>query len=106
LSKDFLCTHNHKSIWNSFSNFLDERFAEEDLSEILDEDEVTRAKTAPTIPPMLQFEPQIPGEVESKSQSGRGPEGNHSQASLMQGERHSILMILRSYQKNSIQQLC
>jgi hypothetical protein len=32
----------------------------------LDEDEVTRIKTAPTIPPMLQFEPQTPGEVESE----------------------------------------
>ena len=48
-----------------FSNFLDERFAEEDLSEILDEDEVTRIKTASTILPMLQFEPQTQGEVES-----------------------------------------
>ena len=65
LPEDFLYTQDHKSIWNSFSNFLDERFAEEDLSEILDEDEVTRIKTAPTIPPMLQFEPQVPGEVES-----------------------------------------
>jgi hypothetical protein len=66
LPEDFLYTQNHKSIWNFFSNFLDERFTEEDLSEILDEDEVTRIKTAPTIPPMLQFEPQIPGEVESE----------------------------------------
>ncbi len=49
---------------NSFSNFLDEKFAEEDLSEILDEDEVTRIKTASVIPPMLQFEPQTPGEEE------------------------------------------
>jgi hypothetical protein len=32
----------------------------------LDEDEVTRMKTAPTIPPMLQFEPQTLGEVESE----------------------------------------
>ncbi len=59
-------TQNHKRIWNFFNNFLDERFAEEDLSEILDEDEVTRIKTAPTISPMLQFEPQTPGEVESE----------------------------------------
>jgi hypothetical protein len=67
LPEDFLYyTQSHKSIWNSFSNFLDERFAEEDLSEILDEDEVTRIKTAPAILPMLQFEPQIPGEVESE----------------------------------------
>ena len=64
LPEDFLYTQNHKNIWNFFSNFLDARFAEEDLSEILDEDEVTRIKTAQTIPPMLQFEPQTPGEVE------------------------------------------
>ena len=66
LPEDFLYTQNHKSIWNSFSNFLDEKFAEEYLSEILDEDEVTRIKTAPVIPPMLQFEPQNPGEEESE----------------------------------------
>ena len=66
LLEDFLYTQNHKSIWNFFSNFLDERFAEEDLSEILDEDEITRIKTAPTIPPMLQFEPQTLGQVESE----------------------------------------
>ena len=29
LPEDFLYTQNHKSIWNSFSNFLDEKFAEE-----------------------------------------------------------------------------
>jgi hypothetical protein len=49
-----------------FSNFLDERFTEKDLSEILDEDEIKRIKTAPAIPPMLQFEPQNPEEVESE----------------------------------------
>jgi hypothetical protein len=63
LPEDFLYTQkNHMSIWNSFSNFLDEKFAEG----ILDDDEVTRIKTAPAIPPMLQFEPQTPGEVESE----------------------------------------
>ena len=40
LPEDFLYTQHHKSIWIFFSNFLDERFAEEDLSKILDEDEV------------------------------------------------------------------
>ena len=41
----------------------------------MDEDEVTRIKTTPAAPPMLQFEPQTPGEVESeesyKSYAGR-----------------------------------
>ena len=46
LPEDFLYyTQKHKSIWNFFSNFLDERFAEEDLSEFLNKDEVTRIKT-------------------------------------------------------------
>jgi hypothetical protein len=66
LPEHFLYTQNHKSIWNYFSNFLEEKFAEEDLSEILDEDEVTIIKTAPAIPPMLQFELQTPGEVETE----------------------------------------
>jgi hypothetical protein len=34
LEDDFVYTQKHKNIWNSFCNFLDERFAEEDLSEI------------------------------------------------------------------------
>ena len=38
LEDDFVYTQKHKNIWNSFCNFLDERFAEEDLSEILDAD--------------------------------------------------------------------
>ena len=103
LPEDFLYTQNHKSIWNSFSNFLDEKFAEEDLSEILDEDEVTRTKTAPVIPPILQFEPQTPGE---ESRSGRDSEDNRSQTSLTQGERHSTSTELRSSQRNSVAQLC
>ena len=107
LPEDFLYTQNHKSIWNSFSNFLDEKFAEEDLSEILDEDEVTRIKTAPVIPPMLQFVPQNPGEEESEEESsGRGSEGNHSQTSLTQGKKHSTSTELRSFQRNSVAQLC
>ena len=37
LEDDFVYTEKHnKNICNSFCNFLDERFAEEDLSEILD----------------------------------------------------------------------
>eukprot|EP01036_Dinobryon_divergens_P037405 gene37405-48919_t len=46
----------------------DFRLAEEDLGEILDEDEVKRIKTAPTIPPMLLFEPANLGDVETKEE--------------------------------------
>ena len=45
--------------------FLDERFAEEDLSEILDTDEIARIKTPPIIPAMIEFVPENPGDVES-----------------------------------------
>ena len=45
---------------------MDERFAEEDLSKILDEDEITRIKTPPTIPPLLEFTPENVGDVESE----------------------------------------
>ena len=40
LDEDFVYTQKHKNIWNSFCNFLDERFAEEDLSEIMDAEEI------------------------------------------------------------------
>ena len=59
-------TQYHKSIWNSFCNFFDERLADEDPGDILDENEVTRIKTVPTIPPMLPFEPANPGDVETE----------------------------------------
>ena len=65
MPEDFLYTQNHKNIWNNFCNFLDERFAEEDLSNTLDEEEITRIKTPPQIPPLLLFEPANPGDVES-----------------------------------------
>jgi hypothetical protein len=96
LPEDFLYTQNHKSIWNFFSKFLDKKFAEEDLSEILDEDEVARIKTAPTIPPMLQFQPQTPGEVESEEAKRTRTRG---QSLATQEEKHSISM-------ESIEQLC
>ena len=66
LPEDFVYTQYHKSIWNSFCNFFDERLADEDLGDILDENEVTRIKTIPTIPPMLPFEPLNPGDVETE----------------------------------------
>ena len=89
LPEDFLYTQNHKSIWNSFSNFLDKKSAEEDLSEILDEDEVTRIKTAPAIPPMLQFEPQIPWEVEYE-ESKRARAQGQSLADKSYAERGTV----------------
>ena len=47
----------YKNIWSSFCNFLDERFAEEDLSEILDAEEIARLRIPPTIPALLEFIP-------------------------------------------------
>jgi hypothetical protein len=62
-----------------------------DLGEILDEDEVKRIKTAPIIPPMLQFEPQIPGEIESEEAKRARTRGQSlADKLLMQGEKHSI----------------
>jgi len=66
LPEDFVYTQYHKSIWNSFCNFFDERLAEEDLSEILDEDEITRIKIPPPYPPLFAFEPANPGDVETE----------------------------------------
>ena len=66
LPEDFLYTQNHRVFGISSTTFLTRDLQKKDLSQILDEDEVTRIKTAPTIPPMLQFEPQTPGEVESE----------------------------------------
>ena len=66
LEDDFVYTQKHKNIWNSFCNFLDERFAEEDLSEILDAEEISRLKIPPTIiPALLEFIPTNVGDVES-----------------------------------------
>ncbi len=65
LDEDFVYTQRHKNIWNSFCNFLDERFAEEDLSEILDAEEISRLKIPPTIPALLEFIPTNVGDVES-----------------------------------------
>ena len=49
-----------------FCNFLDERFAEEeDLSKILDAEEITRLKIPPTIPALLEFIPTNVGDLES-----------------------------------------
>jgi hypothetical protein len=54
------------NIWNSFCNFLDERFAEEDLSEILNAKEIARLKIPPTIPALFEFIPTDVGDVESE----------------------------------------
>jgi hypothetical protein len=65
LDEDFVYTQKHKNIWNSFCNFLDERFAEEDMSEILDAEEISRLKIPPTIPELLVFIPTNVGDVET-----------------------------------------
>jgi hypothetical protein len=65
LEDDFVYTQKHKKIWNSFCNFLVERFAEEDLSEILDAEEISGLKIPPSIPALLEFIPTNVGGVES-----------------------------------------
>ena len=66
LDDDFVYTQKHKNIWNTFCNFLDERFAdEEDLSEIFDAKEIARLKIPPTIPALLEFIPTNVGDLES-----------------------------------------
>ena len=68
LEDDFVYTQKHKNIWNSFCNFLDERFAKEDLSEILDAEEIARLKTPPTIPAHLEFIPTNVGDQETEEE--------------------------------------
>ncbi len=75
LPEDFLYAAKDKNIWTAFCNFFDERLAAEDLGDILDENEVTRIKTAPTIPPMLQFRPANPGDVETEEQRNERKRG-------------------------------
>ncbi len=75
LPEDFLYAAKDKNIWTAFCNFFDERLAAEDLGDILDENEVTRIKTAPTIPPMLQFRPANPGDVETDEQRNERKRG-------------------------------
>ena len=71
LNEDFVYTQKHKNIWNSFCNLLDERFAEEDLSEILNAEEITRLKIPSTIPALLEFIPMNVGDVESDEDKRR-----------------------------------
>ena len=71
LDDDFVYTQKHKNIWNSFCNFLDERFAEEDLSEFLDADEVARLKILPAIPAIPEFIPTNVGDVGSSDEDKR-----------------------------------
>ena len=65
LDDNFVYTQKHKNIWNSFCIFLDERFAEEDLSGILDSDEIARLRISPAIPPLLELIPSNVRDVES-----------------------------------------
>ena len=75
MPEDFLYSARDKNIWTAFCNFFDERLAAEDLGDILDENEVTRIKTAPTIPPMLQFRPVNVGDVETEEQKNERKRG-------------------------------
>jgi hypothetical protein len=64
LDDDFVYTQKHKNIWNSFCNFLDKRFAAEDLRKILDaEEEIARLKITSAL---LKFIPTNVGDLESE----------------------------------------
>ena len=66
LDDDFFYTQKHnKNVWNSFCYFLDERFAEEDLSEILDAEEIAILKIPFAILAFLEFTPTNVGDLES-----------------------------------------
>ena len=66
LDDDFVYTQKHKNIWNSFCNFLDKRFAEEDLSKILNaEEEIARLKIPLSISALLKFISTNVGDLES-----------------------------------------
>jgi hypothetical protein len=100
LPEDFVYTQYHKSIWNSFCNFFDERLAEEDLSEMLDEDEITRIKTPPPYPPLFEFEPANPGDVETKKPSQLEKGVKQSKTSLIRRCNHIIWRASRSSHQN------
>jgi hypothetical protein len=68
LPSNFVYSQNHKNIWNNFTNFLDEKFIDEEVGEILDEAEVLRIKTPPAIPAMLEYEPANPADVETEDE--------------------------------------
>ena len=68
LDDNFIYTQKHKRVFTEFCNFLDEKFAEEDLSEILNEEEVARLKIPPVIPPLLEFEPEYVGIDETEEE--------------------------------------
>ena len=65
LDDNFVYTQKQKNIWNSFCIFLDERFAEEDLSGILDSDEIARLRISSAISPLLELIPSNIRDVES-----------------------------------------
>ncbi len=65
LDDNFVYTQKQKNIWNSFCIFLDERFAEEDLSGILDSDEIARLRISSAISPLLELIPSNVKDVES-----------------------------------------
>ena len=68
LPDDYVYTQKDKSIWNAFCNFLEEKFAEEDLSDIFDEHEINKIKTPPTIPALMEYEPDHDGLDETEEE--------------------------------------
>jgi hypothetical protein len=77
LPEDFLYIAKDKNLWTAFCNFFEEKLAAEDLGDILDENEVTRIETVPTIPPMLQFRPANPGDAETEEQRNERKRGQN-----------------------------
>ncbi len=90
LDVDFVYTQKHKNIWNYFCNFLDERFAEEDLSEVLDAEEISRFKIPPTIPALLEFIPTNVGDVETDEDKEPEFEHKHLQTNPMRARKQLI----------------
>jgi hypothetical protein len=91
LDEDFVYTQKHKNIWNSFCNFLDENFAEEDLSEILDAEEISRLKIPPAIPALLEFIPTNVGDLESDEDREKSQnQSSDSRRQILREQRSSL----------------
>ena len=99
--EDLLYAAKDKNIWTAFCNFFDDRLAAEDLGDILDENEVTRIKTAPTIPPMLQFRPVNVGDVETEEQKNERKRGQ--QLADKSYASRELISVFRRHQSPSIE---